>query len=284
MVFKIEDLHKKRLVVCVSLLIAGLISYADYLTGIEIQLSILMLFPIYFVTWYTGFSNGLILSFICAGSFLIEPIIKRKLFFNPWEISGNTIILLMFFIIFTFVLSKLRQELVKNILMSRTDNLTGLLNSRAFFEVAEQERIRSIRDGHPFTLCFLDLDNFKKINDTLGHLTGDELLRIVADVLKAGVRKTDIVARLGGDEFCIVFLEAGKEAAEELAFKLHEALYNELRKRGWEVTPSMGVAIFYKIPGTINDILHHADQLMYSSKKAGKNKFRTDVIGPVPKK
>ena len=268
-----------------ALLMIGLIDYADYLIGLEVHLSVLQLIPIFLVTWYTGFRNGFAFSFIGAISLMMDPIFDHRVYSHHWFVFWNILALLIFFAAFSYVLSLLKNSMEKTYELAQTDGLTGLLNARSFFEVVEEERLRSIRYAHPFTICFLDLDNFKQINDRLGHLTGDELLRMVGRIMKEEVRQSDLVARLGGDEFTILFPETGSVVIDNLVSKLHKKLLKEFQERGWSVTPSMGVATFYEIPGTVNDILHMADQLMYSAKKVTCPRslyhFLSHTIGPV---
>ena len=262
-----------------SLLLIGFIDYVDYLIGLEVHLSVLQLFPIFLVTWYTGFRNGLIFSMIGATSLMMDTIFDHKVYSHRWFVFWNMLVLFIFFAVLSYILYLLKNSLVKTRELAQTDGLTGLLNARTFFGLVEEERLRSIRYAHPFTVCFLDLDNFKQINDRLGHLTGDELLRLVAGILKEDARQSDLVARLGGDEFTILFPETGPEVIDALVSKLHRNLSRGFNERGWSVTPSMGVVTFYEIPGTVNDILHKADQLMYTAKKAGKNQIMKEVVG-----
>lgn len=262
-----------------SLLLIVLIVWIDYYIGLEVHLSVLLLIPIYLVTWYTGFRNGILFSLLGAASLLMDPLFDRKVYTHLWVVFWNIVVLFVFFITLSYVLSVLQRTLKKTRELARKDDLTGLLNSRTFYEIAEQERLSSMRYGHPFTICFLDLDNFKKVNDTYGHVKGDELLRIVARILKEEARQSDLVARLGGDEFTILFPETGSEVVKTIITKLHEKIADEFKKSGWPVTTSIGVVTFHEIPGSVNDALHKVDQLMYAAKKAGKNQINSEVVG-----
>jgi diguanylate cyclase (GGDEF)-like protein len=257
--------------------------YIDYLSGLEVHLTVLLLVPIYFATWYSGMLSGLLISIVSASSLILDPIVERKIYPHVWEILWNIAAVLIFFTVFVYLLARLKAELAKAVESAHTDNLTGLLNSRAFFEMAEQERLQAIRYGHPLTLCFLDLDNFKQVNDSLGHMTGDELLRIVARALRENIRGSDIAVRVGGDEFAVLFPETGGGEAGVLVAKLHGALNRVLQQRGWPVTASIGMLTFIVVPGTVKEMLHLADIMMYEAKKSGKNRVHSEVLsGPHP--
>ena len=259
------------------------IMYVDYLFGARVHLTALLLVPVYFASWHSGILGGLFISIPCAFSLLIVPLLENRLDAQLFEVYWNVAILLVFFVSISFLLTRLRRELDRAQVNAHTDNLTGLLNTRAFFELAEFERIRAIRYGHPLTLCFLDLDNFKQVNDNLGHMTGDELLKIVANALRQNIRSTDIAVRLGGDEFAVLFPETGAEGdLTTLLEKLQTTVNYAIQQRGWAVTPSLGVVTFYQVPGDVKEILHEADQRMYEAKKGGKNRMVYGTVGLRP--
>ena len=108
--------------------------------------------------------------------------------------------------------------------MARIDFLTGVLNSRAFYQIATAEIQRSGRYGHPLTLAYIDLDNFKTVNDEFGHSTGDELLKTVARTFSDNLRSSDYVARLGGDEFAILMTETSAQAALNVVARIQVLL------------------------------------------------------------
>jgi len=266
-----------------SFSLAGLIIYADYLSGTQVHLTALLLIPVYFASWYSGLAGGLLVSVLCSFSLLVDPLLGRQGDFRLLVVSWNILVLLVFFVSIAYLLTRLRRELDRALETARTDNLTGLLNTRAFFEVAESERVRAIRYGHPLTLCFLDLDNFKQVNDNLGHMTGDELLRIVAHALRRNIRSNDIAVRLGGDEFAVLFPETGGEGELlPLLEKLQASVNQAIHQRGWTVTPSMGVVTFYQVPGDVKELLHEADQRMYEAKRGGKNRIVSASVGSKP--
>lgn len=153
----------------------------------------------------------------------------------------------------------------------RTDSLTGAVNRRFFYEVLQRELDRSRRYHHPLTIAYLDLDNFKVINDQWGHSTGDQVLRTVVESAQQQLRSTDVLARLNGDEFAVLFPETGQQAAQSAVPKLHAALLQVMHQNAWPVTFSTGVVTCLAPPAAVDELIQSADELMYSVKRSGKN-------------
>jgi diguanylate cyclase (GGDEF)-like protein len=166
--------------------------------------------------------------------------------------------------------------------MALFDELTGLENRRAFHARIEQALAASRRHGWNGALLFLDLDNFKSINDTLGHAAGDELLQQIADRLRSLVRTEDTVARYGGDEFVILLCELAErpEHARDRCWKIAEKVLTSLGEpyrlgeHAYQVTPSIGIVLFPDASETAEDVLKHADMAMYRAKHDGRNAIR----------
>jgi diguanylate cyclase (GGDEF)-like protein/PAS domain S-box-containing protein len=160
------------------------------------------------------------------------------------------------------------------------DPLTGLPNRRLLLDRLEHQLAISSRTGRPGALLFLDMDNFKAINDTLGHSIGDLLLIEVAHRLRANVRESDTVARLGGDEFVVMLDDLGGPSddasalAADVANKILEELNRpyKLREHVCNSTPSIGIALFYGHDAGPDRLLRRADQAMYKAKSAGRNR------------
>ena len=163
--------------------------------------------------------------------------------------------------------------------LATTDGLTGLLNYRAFWEALERELERSMRYGMPFSLIMIEIDKFKRFNDSFGHLRGDEVLRLVARVLQQEHRaQIDIVARYGGDEFILLCPHTAKEAAVELAERIRLALeatplISELEIAS--ITLSLGVASFPDDGKSADTLVEAADRSMYLAKARGGNAVAT---------
>jgi diguanylate cyclase (GGDEF)-like protein len=158
-----------------------------------------------------------------------------------------------------------------------TDTLTGLFNSRYFYQELEKEIARSHRYKNTFSLAILDLDDFKVINDTYGHQTGDEILIAIASALRAESRGTDIVARYGGEEFVIIFPNTSKKEAVAVSERiLHLINSRTIRTRGGNdvrVTISGGIASLPEDASSSKDLLYAADMAMYEAKGSGKKQI-----------
>jgi diguanylate cyclase (GGDEF)-like protein len=176
------------------------------------------------------------------------------------------------------LLSEIRTILAQAKELAHTDFLTGAINSRYFYEILQREIHRSDRYEHPFTIAYLDIDNFKTINDNLGHVTGDIVLRTVVTNAKQHLRKTDVVARLGGDEFAILLPETNRVLAEVALSKIQSDILVGIQQNNWSVTFSVGVLTCYDCMDAStesDDIIKLVDDLMYSVKRNGKNAINT---------
>jgi diguanylate cyclase (GGDEF)-like protein/PAS domain S-box-containing protein len=163
--------------------------------------------------------------------------------------------------------------------IARIDPLTQVANRRAFYELGEAELARARRYRHPLTFVCIDLDNFKRVNDTLGHTTGDAVLVSVAGALRRELRVTDILARMGGDEFAVILPETDPQSARVVLEKLYAGLLATIGANDWEVTFSIGAASFFVPPGSLEEALRFADDTMYSVKNQGKNGVSVALIG-----
>src|SRR5205085_1549573 len=179
-------------------------------------------------------------------------------------------------------LARLRLAHARERQLARSDALTGAPNARAFYEVAEAEITRARRYAHPFSVAYLDLDDFKLVNDRLGHLAGDAVLRSVARALSGVMRASDVVARLGGDEFVVLLPEASAAPARLATEKLRGALADVVPAHGWRMTASIGVATFLVPPESVDELLGAVDGLMYRAKQGGKNGVAHETRNEAP--
>jgi diguanylate cyclase (GGDEF)-like protein len=166
------------------------------------------------------------------------------------------------------VFQKLQQQ-------SITDGLTGIKTRRFFWEALNSEWKRGSRSGRPFSVVLMDLDKFKGVNDTLGHLEGDLVLARVGRLLEQKCRQSNVVARYGGDEFIILMPETGIEQAQILAERLRLWISTDSMLNEHNITGSFGVASFPVHGYAVEDIIRVADAGMYVSKHAGGDRVST---------
>jgi diguanylate cyclase (GGDEF)-like protein len=155
--------------------------------------------------------------------------------------------------------------------MARIDGLTGLLNRNSFDEIISNEIGRHMRYGGVFSVVIIDVDSFKEINDTYGHLTGDDILKKISQILKSTIRSADQAFRYGGDEFAILLPQTNTDAAFNIAERLRERIYNEIKTDGTTVTISLGIAGWPADAIGVNEIIMAADMALYHAKRSGAN-------------
>ncbi|MEZ4835185.1 MAG: GGDEF domain-containing protein [Caldilineaceae bacterium] len=189
-------------------------------------------------------------------------------FFIPY---WNSLIRLSFFVIITMLLVALKTALEHEKELSNTDFLTGASNSRHFYHAVEQELRRIKRTHRPFTVVYIDVDNFKAINGAYGHTEGDLVLQKMISAIKSTIRKTDLVARLGGDEFALFFPETDQLSARVIIGKISRSLAAEMKNHETPVTFSIGVLTCAVSPAGIDELIAAADTLMYRAKHSGKD-------------
>ncbi len=249
--------------------------YLDYITGPELNLAYFHLVPIFLIVWNSGFLAGAAYSFFCT--IVIAVIEWMTSYPSGHGFSSNEFLNgcanLVFFLIFSFVLDRLNKNLDKVTYMAERDGLTGLLNFQTFFQKAGQEMKANAQKGLPFTVVYFDMDNFKQINDTLGHAEGDEVLVLVGNTLKTNLRKNDLSARIGGDEFVLMLPDLSMAQAEARIPEIFEKLNHVMRESNRDVTFSAGAVTYVRAPQSIKDAIRDADGLMYKAKKKGKNNF-----------
>ncbi len=148
----------------------------------------------------------------------------------------------------------------------RKDVLTNLANRSEFFEKFEIEQLRSERSGNPYSLLYIDIDNFKMLNDTQGHHVGDEALKMLSDILRQNSRRVDTVSRFGGDEFVLLVPETDKPSCEMVVSRINLATENAFQNHGWPISLSIGRVTETGKKRSADEILREADAKMYSVK------------------
>lgn len=274
--FKYLDKIPKTVIPVIGVSLVILIGTIDYLTGYEISFSIFYLLPVALVSWFDKRSHAVIVSVLSAAIWLWADITSGHTYSHLAIPVWNSVTRLGFFLMAAFSLSAIKKLLEEEQTFARNDFLTGVANSRAFNEIAKIEIDRSVRFSRPFSIAYIDIDNFKQVNDTLGHSEGDNLLQSVAKTIKDNTRSIDIVTRLGGDEFAILFPETDEENAKTAISKVQTELLSIVKNNNWPVTFSIGAVTSYK-SCNLDELIKEADNLMYAVKESGKNRIEYKI-------
>ena len=161
--------------------------------------------------------------------------------------------------------------------LARTDTVTGLLNRRALREIGDYEVARANRLGHPIAVAMIDLDDFKRINDTYSHQVGDEVLKEVARICRENIRNIDIISRYGGDEFVVIMPTTDQESALHVSRRLQKIMENNpiiVNGDTFIARFSMGLTLHTLNPPALDELFAQADEAMYAAKNSGKNRIR----------
>jgi diguanylate cyclase (GGDEF)-like protein len=235
------------------------------------RLGILYVVPVLLVTWTDGLVWGIVFGLASIG--LREAVALDQMPADTpttWRVVNGAAYVAVVAVAMAG-LQTLRRSQAALARLVIQDQLTNVLNARAFADRLNQELDRNRRYPRPLTLMYMDLDNFKVINDTHGHQTGDAVLRLVADAMRSSVRQADVVGRLGGDEFAVLMPETDAQLADAAAKRLVAGL-RDVFKGTPNVTASIGVVSCAATDANTDDLLRRADQAMYDAKKAGKDR------------
>lgn len=258
-----------RLVGYIALTLA--VYWANDSTPSSLRLGILYIVPVLLVTWREGLRWGLVFLALTVG--LREVVAWEQMPADTpilWR-AANAVTYVVVVGIAMAGLQKLRRIQDQLARLATHDLLTGVLNARAFTEQLGHELDRKRRYARPLSVLYLDLDDFKVINDSHGHQTGDAVLRLVADAIRSSVRQADAVGRMGGDEFAVLMPETDARLADAAAQRLATGLRSVFRGTP-TVTASIGVVSCTATDATTDDLLRRADQAMYEAKRAGKDR------------
>jgi diguanylate cyclase (GGDEF)-like protein len=265
------DRRTKAFNIGLSFALLLLIGGVDTFTPKPIGFSFFYLFPIALATWYGTRRLGIAMALLSASVWMMSDVYSAGGYDNPAVPAWNAFVRLGSYLSMAFLLAALHRSLLHEKELARTDFLTGLANSRCFYEVCEIEAQRARRYDRPMTLVYIDVDDFKSVNDRNGHSGGDALLRCVGDTIRATIRQTDTAARWGGDEFVVLLPETDRDQAATAVEKLQTQLLERTRAFGWPVTFSIGVGTIWRPAGTVDSFVARVDGLMYRSKHSGKN-------------
>lgn len=250
----------------------------DQVTGYELSFSFFYLAPVAIAAWFLSSRFGLLIACLSAATWALADRTSGHLYTSELIFYWNGLIRLGIFVTVAITLARLRQALDTEKRLARTDYLTQACNSRFFHERLHGEITRARRYGHSLALAYIDLDNFKQVNDHQGHAAGDRLLQRATQSMLRSVRATDVVARIGGDEFAVLLPETGPSAARHAVDRLFAQLHGELVKAGVPVTCSIGVVGCSGVFPDATELLKLADSAMYQAKALGKNQIHFAVF------
>jgi len=270
---------RDTLIAVACVVIICLVAVVDFLTGVEVRIFPLYFLPVALGAWRLSRIVGIMLAVLSSAAWMVSNMAASDHFYRPSVWTVNALVQAMAFVTVAVLIAELRRRLDVERDMGRRDSLTSLSNSRAFYEQAELLLAGARRSGRPFTVAYLDLDNFKTVNDRHGHREGDFALKTAAEILLRHTRASDLVARLGGDEFILYLTDTGPEAAGASLERIRELLAEAMRGKQWPITVSVGALSFTRAPATLERAVQGADSLMYAAKQGGKNRVHIEVHG-----
>lgn len=258
---------------CVTLTVA--VGLADYTAPPEVSFAVFYLVPVVLVAARGAhLLAGMVAGMAAAAWILADVLARPAAYTTPVIPLWNGVSRLLVFLVVAWLVTSLRRGVSLERELSRVDNLSGVANRRAFYEAVESELRRVRRTSAPITVAFLDIDDFKVVNDRLGHAEGDAVIRVMGEVLAARVRGTDVVARLGGDEFALLLPGASPDIASNVLERIHRELLDQARQRGWPLGFSVGAVTWGRPPASVDEMVARADEVMYEVKLNGKNSVR----------
>ena len=270
----------KWLVVTLIVCVIAALGRLDFVTGPDIGVSLFYLLPILVTGWWFGTTAAIVTAVAASLSWFLADEsyhTNGSLLISVW--NGFTRLVIFTFMGYMTSRARMDRDRFKGLLLrereqARADIMTGLPNRRGFIERLMVEASRCRRSSQPICVAYLDLDNFKLINDRHGHSAGDSLLAEIGRALSSTIRAGDLAARLGGDEFAILFWNTERTAVESIAQRIIDGI-SEVGRRYPDagLGASVGIAHFERVPESVEEILKGADNAMYEAKSLGKGRL-----------
>lgn len=258
-------------------LLVVLFGYLDFRTGPAASFTISYLIPVLLAARYGHRGVGIATAAASSVAMVVAeqfgPQVTPPLV-DAWNLVSRFGLLASVAVL----VRSLRTQLAVASHQARTDALTGVVSRGRFLQLLEGEVRRTRRYGHALSLAYLDVDDFKEVNDTHGHHEGDRLLRTIADVLRDETRDIDVAGRVGGDEFMLLMPETDANDARALVERLQGALRETSRTGGLPATFSIGLLTFVRVPDDPEGAVQQVDGLMYEVKRGGKDGFLHQVV------
>lgn len=243
--------------------------YLDLATSSDRGVSHLYYVPIWISAWFLN-RSALKILLIATGIVLVANPFEGLRSPTEWT---SILIRLLLYGISGAVVSHWRESFNRERRSARHDVLTGCLNSYGFREQFGRMFAEARVDFRPFALLYFDVDHFKRLNDTLGHFEADRALRAIGILLRRSMRKSDVISRIGGDEFIVALRSTNAEMAFAVAARTRKLIEQELQRRGYPISISMGCVAFIDLPPNIQAAMKIADDAMYHAKNSGRSRM-----------
>jgi diguanylate cyclase (GGDEF)-like protein len=250
----------------------------DTITRYDISVSVLYLLPIILIAWYEGGVYAILMSIFSAITWATSDLVSRHIYSHITVRIWNTIMVLGMFLFVAYSIATVKKLFIKEREHADTDDLTGVANIKFFYEQARIEISRSVTNKRPLSLAYIDIDNLRHVNDTLGHIAGDYLLHEVARIMRSTLRSTDLISRLGGSKFAVLMPETTNENATVLIHKLQEHLLDVVKKNSWPVAFGTGVVTCDGLAYTLDELIAKAENLMKAARETGKNVVSSKIL------
>jgi diguanylate cyclase (GGDEF)-like protein len=265
-------------VACLGL-VAGT-ALLDYRAGPYLSFAAVYLLPVAVCAWWAGFSPGALVAIASAFAWCAVDLAAHPEA-PPAAAAWNGVTRFGILALVASLAARLHAGVLRERRLARTDVLTGAANGRHFYEAVAAAADHARLTRRPLTLAYLDLDDFKQVNDRLGHAAGDAVLTYVAQTIRADIGTSGLLARLGGDEFALLLPATGAEAAAALLNRLHNRVTSGMAEKGWPVGLSVGAVTFPRPGEDVDRMVQRADALMYGAKRNGKGRVEHAVAGDV---
>ena len=273
------DSRSPHLIVVISLVAVFGLGLIDYASGPDLAFSVFYLLPISAVGWRFGFRGACGIAGLSALVWLSAELGGGEVY-SSWLVPAwNTATRFGVFLVVASLIHGIRRALREQEALAQRDPLTGVNNPRAFNMRAAIAIDETKRRHRPVSLAYIDVDDFKAVNDQLGHSGGDRVLQAVGSALEDVTRESDVVGRLGGDEFAVLMPATGSRDAKWVLSNLPGRVYSRLDDLETQVTFSAGGVTFLTPPDSVDDMINAADALMYEAKRGGKSGHRHVILG-----
>lgn len=264
--------HTKAQVLAASACAVFLVGSIDALTGYELSFSFFYLGPVAVAAWYAGRRAAVFVSILSCAMWYFADLYAEHPYSHPAIPIWNAQIRLGFFLCTGLLLAALRDSYLIQRSLAQTDALTGLFTRRVFEDRLAHDIALAKRRKTALTLAYVDVDNFKQVNDSYGHAEGDRVLSMIARTLSASLRDADTAARLGGDEFALLLPDTDAAGAEMVLERMRAELQKKFGQIGHAVSCSIGAVTIIDATSLAgaSAAVQAADALMYEVKRQGK--------------